>query len=427
MYLTDRFRLVSDDERAERSDHARRSRVAAPVVLLGAVSLFTDISSESVSAILALYLTTVVGLGPLAYGFVDGMYQGVSAVCRLAGGWLADRTDRPRRVALAGYALSAATRLLLIPVHTVAAITALLGVDRLGKGIRTAPRDAMIAASTRPGALGRAFGVHRALDTAGAVIGPIVAFLILDALPGEYRAVFVVSFAAAVIGLAILWLLVPDVRLRRVTGDGGHPAPEPAETMSVRTMLRRPDARRLLVVIAVLGLLTVGDGFIYLALQRRDDLAIKYFPLLYVGTNLAYMLLAYPLGRLADRIGRMPVFLAGHVALLTAYLAAGGGIHAAAMTIGCLVLLGGYYAATDGQLAALASRFADAPARATAIGAAQTVQAAARFGSSVLFGAMWSVAGQRSALLLTAGFLAGAIVGTAWFWCRDDSRREVAA
>jgi MFS family permease len=413
MYLTDRR------PSGPRSAGRGAGRVATTVVLMGTVSLFTDISSESISAILALYLTTVIGLGPLAYGFVDGIYQGVSSLVRILGGWMADRSDHPKWVAAAGYGLSMLTRLALLPAHTLATITTVIGVDRLGKGVRTAPRDAVIAASASPDGLGRAFGVHRTFDTAGALIGPFLAFAILASLPGKYDAVFVVSFGAAVVGFAVLLLLVPDVRPRRDEFPPAIAAPRlrAQPVPPVRAALRNARFRRVVLAVAILGPLTISDGFLYLALQHRDDLAIKYFPLLYVGTNFAYLALAYPLGRLADRIGRARVFMTGHLALLLAYLGAGGPVSGTAVTIGCLFLLGTYYAATDGQLSALTSPLFEASGRGTAIATAQTALAIARSASSLMFGALWAATSQDFALIIVAIALATAIP-VAWIVLR---------
>src|SRR6185437_6411023 len=193
------------------------------------------------------------------------------------GGWLADRGDHPKWVAFFGYGLSAITRLALIPAAGLASITTVITVDRLGKGVRTAPRDALITAASDPDSLGRAFGVHRALDTLGAVIGPLLAFAILQAVAGhspqlaDFHAIFVISFAAAVIGLAVLLLVVPDIRPRRQAQVPSQPAARP-------TLALLADRRFALLILAttVLGVLTVGDGFVYLALQKRDDLAINY-------------------------------------------------------------------------------------------------------------------------------------------------------
>jgi nitrate/nitrite transporter NarK len=197
VYLSDRPRQATVGDAASAGTTKGR-RVGSTVVLLGLVSLFTDISSESVSAVLPLYLTAVLGLTPLAYGLVDGLYQGVSALVRILGGWLADRADRPKWVAFVGYAVSAVTKVGLIFAQGLGAVTTVITLDRLGKGLRTAPRDAIIAAATPEASLGRAFGVHRALDTTGAAIGPLVAFSILWLVPGDYRAVFIASLAAAV-------------------------------------------------------------------------------------------------------------------------------------------------------------------------------------------------------------------------------------
>lgn len=399
--------------------------MTSTVVLLGLVSMLTDVSSESVNAVLPIYLATVLGLGPLGYGFVDGLYQGVSTLVRVAGGWLADAYDRPKWVAFAGYALSAASRVALLAAQGVAVVAAVVTVDRLGKGLRTAPRDALISTATPADDLGHAFGVHRAMDTAGALVGPLVAFAVLMAVPQGYHAVFVVSFAFAVAGLAVLGFLVPDLRRRgeastSVDGNGPARAPSPGEAagsaatapatrLEWRLLTTDPSMRRLLLGAGVLAVLTIGDGFLYLALQDRDDLAARFFPLLYVGTNAVYLALAVPLGRLADRVGRARVLVLGHLSLLGAYVCALGALGGPVGTLGCLALLGSFYAATDGVLAALASRLVPPPLRATGIAAAQTVVAGGRLVASLLFGLAWTLTSRDQAVLGLALVLAAAI------------------
>ena len=412
MYMTDRPRADTTAAAPPASPKA----AGRTVVLLGLVSLLTDVSSESVSAVLPLYLTAVLGLSPLAYGFVDGLYQGVSAVVRILGGWLSDRADRPKWVAFAGYGLSAVTKVGLLAAQGLGPVTAVITVDRLGKGLRTAPRDALIAASTPPSSLGRAFGVHRALDTTGAAIGPLLAFALLWLVPGDYSAVFVASLAAAVTGLALLLLLVPDLRPRR---DRVTTAAAPAPP-SLR-LLRRGRFGRLTLAAAVLGLLTISDGFLYLSLARRDDLAATWFPLLFVGTNLAYLALAVPLGRLSDRWGRARVLVGGHLLLLGAYLCAAGPVGGLPATLSCLFLLGAFYAATDGVLAALTSTLVPPEVRASGIATTQTVVAAARFASSVGFGSLWLWLGRGPAVYAVAAALVVA-VPLAWWLLRDVER-----
>ncbi|GIH12941.1 MFS transporter [Rugosimonospora africana] len=392
-------------------------RVATTVFLLGVVSMLTDVSSEMVNAVLPLYLTAEVGMGLVAYGFVDGLYQGVSALLRIAGGYAGDRHDRPKWVAVTGYGISAASRLAMLPAHGLASITGVITADRLGKGLRTAPRDALIADVTEPGMLGRAFGVHRTLDTLGAAIGPLVAFAVLEAVPDGYSSIWVVSFAVAVVGVAVLVLAVPD---RRTGGGAARPAARELLRVMVSARLRGP-----LIACALLGFFTVGDGFLYLSLQRRDGFAALWFPLLYVGTNISYLCLAVPLGRLADRIGRTPVFLGGHLLLFAVYLVAALPSAGTAWTVVTLLLLGVFYAATDGVLSALVSRLIPAGTRGSGLASAQTVQVLARFGSSVAFGVLWTLAGPRDALLIAATLLAAAIP-VAWWLLRDTGDAEPA-
>jgi MFS family permease len=411
MYITVRDPALGDGaDGAEPTPVDRmKRRVASTVILLGVVSLLTDVSSEMVNAVLPLYLTAELGIGLLAYGFVDGVYQGVSAFVRILGGYAGDRARRPKWVAVFGYGISAVSRIAMLGAGSFAVVTAVVTADRLGKGVRTAPRDALIADASDPATLGRSFGVHRALDTVGAAAGPLLAFALLALTPREYNPIFVVSFAVAMVGVAVLVLFVPD---RRV-GAG-------KAALSLRVLVRTvagPALRRPLLAAGMLALLTVGDGFIYLSLQRRDDFAALWFPLLYVGTNVAYLVLAIPMGRLADRIGRAKVLVGGHLALLVAYLLAALPVGGWGLTLASLLLLGSFYAASDGVLAALVSRLVPAETRGSGLAAAQTVVVLARFASSLLFGALWVGLGRQPALLVVAAALTGAIP-VAWLLLR---------
>jgi len=376
----------------------RGSRVAANVVLLGLVSLFTDLSQEMVVAVLPLYLTLQLGLTPFAFGIVDGLYGGATAVVRLLGGIVADRGGRYKEVAGAGYGLSALSKLGLVSVSSAAPLAGLLMLDRLGKGIRTAPRDALISLSSDRASLGRSFGVHRALDTVGALLGPLVAFVLLARLADPYDSIFMISFAVSLIGLGILVLFV---RNRRPDGaDDEH-----GERASLRAALRllaAPRFRTVVLVGAGLGLLTISDAFVYVVVQREGDVEPHWFPLLFFGTAVAYLALAVPFGRLADRVGRGRVFLGGHVALLGVYallLAADLGSLA---VLAILVLLGVYYAATDGVLMALASAVLPGGLRTSGLALVTTATALSRFVSSLAFGALWSASGADGAVLVFA-------------------------
>jgi MFS family permease len=383
-------------------------RLSPVIIWLGVVSMMTDISSESVAAILPLYVTGYLGLSTIAFGVIDGINQGASAIVRIGAGWVSDRTGHPKYVAVAGYGLSMLARVGFVVAGGFWAIAAIVAGDRIGKGIRTAPRDAMISAEAQPEYLARSFGVHRMLDNIGAAAGPLIAFLILMLIPNGFSTVFGVSLAFAVIGVAVLLLVVPDrLRLMRQDRDRSRPAARWAQLRWSR--LREPGLIRLMIAAGLLGVLTIGDGFIYLLLQHRESFAIQWFPLLFVGTNAAFLLFAVPIGRIADRWGKVPVFLAGHGALLACYLLAGLPAAGIAATIGCLLLLGLFYAATDGVLAALVSQLATPDRLGTALGTAQTVVAVSRMAAASGFGVLWYTAGPGTAIAIVAVLLAAAL------------------
>ncbi|MCX5582655.1 MFS transporter [Streptomyces erythrochromogenes] len=372
--------------------------VPGTVFALGLVSLVTDVSAEMVTAVLPLYLMAGLGMSPLAFGALDGLHQGATALLRLAGGRISDRTRRHKLVAGTGYALSAACKAALLAVTTPWSVAAVLAADRTGKGLRTAPRDALISFAVPPGMQGRAFGVHRALDTAGALLGPLAAFGVLWVAVDGYAAVFTVSCCVAVLGVVMLALFVREAP--------APAAPRACAPPPVRSLLRIAGLRRLCLTAAVLGLFTVGDAFLYLLLQRRLDLSAAYFPLLPVGTAAVFLLAAVPVGRLADRVGRGRVFLGGHAALLGACLLLLAPLPAGALVVvGVPALLGLFYAATDGVLMAAAGPLLPAGLRTTGLAVLQTAQALARFGGSVLFGAAWTVWGPGAALAGAAGGL----------------------
>lgn len=391
------------------------ARVSSIVITLGIVSMLTDVSSESTAAVLPIYVTGALGLSTIAFGFIDGLYQGVSAVVRIAGGWAADAGDQPKWIAFLGYGLSALARIALLFATGFGALLAIVTADRLGKGLRTAPRDALIATASQPNNLARSFGVHRMLDTVGAAAGPLLAFLVLMVVPDGYHVVFMMSLAFAVVGVIVLGLLVPNLRpraerararTRRTTSTDASEDSESTQRRFSWKQLKDARLRRLLLISALLGLLTIGDGFVYLLLQSRDGFAAQWFPLLYVGTNVAFLALAIPIGRLADRVGRARVFVIGHLALLGAYLCAIAPSLGAVTTVACLVLLGAFYAATDGILAALAANCTPVDARATGIASAQTVVAVARLIASTGFGLLWFTVGPSSAVLIVSVGLA---------------------
>ena len=383
-------------------------RVNRTVVLLGLTSLLTDISSEMVATVLPLYLVFVGGFSPLAFGVIDGIYNGATALVRLASGFAGDRWSRHKEVAATGYGLSALCKLLLVGVGTaVSAIGAVVLLDRIGKGIRTAPRDAMISLATPRDELGAAFGVHRAMDTVGAMLGPVIAFAILAVAPLAFDSIFLVSFCLGILGFGVLVLLV-DGRARA----RGAKAPEKAPALrDAFGLLKVPRYRALLVAGGALSLATASDAFVFLALQEELDLGTSLFPLLFVGSAGTYMVLAVPLGRLSDRIGRGRVLLGGYALLLGVYALLLAPVGGALLLAGVLGLLGAYYAATDGVLMALGSAVVPDAVRGSGLALLGTTTSLARLVASVAFGALWTLWGIETAFacfgaaLLAAGAL----------------------
>jgi hypothetical protein len=357
-----------------------------------------------VSTVLPLYLVVYLGLTPLQFGLVDGLYQGVTALVRLIGGAAADRSRRHKEIAAVGYGLSAVCKIGLSVASAWPTLAGVLAVDRMGKGMRTAPRDALISLTTSPANLGIAFGVHRAFDSTGALLGPLVALAILALQPDRFDVVFIASFSFAVVGLAVLLLFVENPQVDACDRQHGDPT-EPAlsKVISARGLVG------LTVAAGLLSLATVSDAFIYLLLQRHAQFDAALFPLLYVGTASSFLLFAIPLGRISDRVGRDITLLAGYALLPPIYLMAAQSQITGPTIVACLVLLGCYYAMTDGVLMALASESCRPERRASGLAIVTTVTSGARLVAPVLFGALWT----RYDASMAAHAFAGALL-VAW-------------
>lgn len=400
-----------------------RPHVSRNVVALGFTSLLTDVSSEMVATVLPIYLVLYLGLTPLQFGLVDGLYHGMTALLRLAGGFASDRTRRDKEVAAVGYGASALCRIGLLGAGGAwPVIAAIVAVDRAAKGLRAAPRDALISLSSGRAGLATSFGVHRALDSTGAMLGPLVALAILSAAPDAYDLVFVASFAVAVVGFGVLWLFVRSARGLALDRD----APlRPGRAM--RSLLATRGFAGLTCAGTLLGLATVSDGFLYLVLQQRTGLNPGLFPLLYVGTAGSFLLLALPAGMLADRFGRRTTFLAGHGVLLLAYLTAAVGDVSLSNLMVCILLLGGYYALTEGVLMALASAMLPPEVRGTGLALLTTATSLGRLAASIAFGAAWAAYGPTQALVwfLIALGCATVLAAAALRGSRDHGARDM--
>ncbi|RPI94185.1 MAG: MFS transporter [Chloroflexi bacterium] len=408
------YPIDSDLIKNKRKDLRSRAMwvgVGSNVFFLGLTSLLTDISSEMVTATLPLYLLLTLRLAPLQFGLIDGINQGASILVRVASGLIADRWRRTKEVATAGYAFSAVCRIgLLLVGRNWLALSGVVLLDRIGKGIRTGPRDAMIAGSVPSERLATAFGVHRAMDTAGAMLGPLVATGLLALTPGAYDVVFIVSLCFAIVGVAVIGLLVQSPA---PASDAPAVDSPPVSSQIIGQLLARPNFRALVLISSALALTTLSDNFIFLVLQRKLSLSLNLFPLLYVGVALIYMVLAIPMGRLADRWGRRYVFLAGYGLLAVVYsLLLLPGLPQS-LSFGILLLQGLYYAATDGVLAALASAVLPEQWRTTGLAIMSTGIGLARLLASFGYGALWTYIGPNQALSI---FLIGLSITVLLAW-----------
>jgi MFS family permease len=375
---------------------------------LGFTSLLTDISSEMVHSLLPVYLVMHLHMSPLQFGAIDGIYNGMAvALLALAGGFFADRTRRPREVAAIGYSVSTMCKLLLIAAGAVwSSIAAVVALDRIGKGIRTAPRDALISLCNPANSLATAFAVHRALDAGGALLGPVIAFVLLSQLPGSFDPIWLTSFVFALLGLAVLWLFVQNPTKQETSHR-----PEFSWGMITAQSGRR--FWTLAVVGALLSVMTLSDGFFYLLLQKRTGLAIGFFPLFYVATACAYMLLSVPCGRIADRFGRKLVFFSGYAALGLIYclllFSSGSNLLWCGIS---LFLFGLYYAATEGVLTAMISAIVPAEFRTSGLALLGTMVNVGKLASSLLFGWLWQTWGtQRAVSAVAIGLIMVVLLG----------------
>ena len=404
MYGGDWLKRLTEFVRDARSP--RRLAVPANVWGLGVTSLLTDVSSEMVLSVLPAYLVMTGGLAPLALGVAAGVHEGGPMLAAWAGGLIADRSGRRKLTAGSGYALSAICRLgwFALSGRTITAIAALVLFDRVGKALRTAPRDAMISLSVPRSQLATAFGVHRALDAAGAALGPVLAFVLLWRLPRRYDVIFFASFVVAVLGVVALALLVDEAP------QGGDAGAERIHLASRDLFAVFSDAavRPVLILATAFALVTISDAFIYLLLVQRSDAGPQWIPLLYTGTAVSFLALAVPVGYLADRIGGRSVFVFGHLLLVLAYAAAFGGFNAWPWNaVTCVALLGAYYACSDGVLVGLASSVLPAAARAVGLAWVATGVSVGRLCSAIVFGVLWTRAGDRIAV---AAFTAALIL-----------------
>ena len=365
------------------------------VIALGLVSLCMDASSELIHSLLPLFLVAGLGAGAGVLGIVEGIAEATASLMRVFAGVFSDRVGRRKPLILAGYGLAALSKPLFPLASGVGAVLLARVVDRIGKGIRGAPRDALLADVTPPALRGAAFGLRQSLDTVGAVIGPLAAVFLMTMLDGDIRAVLWVAVLPAALAVLLIVVLVHEP-------EDTRPAPRPAASLHRNEIAALPRAFwRVALLGSLLSLARFSEAFLLL---RASDmgLAAARVPLVLAALNVAYALSAWPLGHVSDRLGRGRLMVIGLAMLVLADLLLA--LDAGWWVFGAGILLWGLHmGATQGAIAALVADVAPAPLRGTAFGVLHCSSAVALLAASAIAGGLWSAIGAP------ATFAAGAL------------------
>ena len=391
---------MSDEASTERRP-ARPATIPRPVWFLGWTSLFTDAATEMIYPLLPIYLSRVLGAGALSLGIIEGIAEGVNSILKVASGWWSDRRGRRRPLVILGYSLSGAARPLIALAGSWVHVLLIRAIDRTGKGIRGAPRDAMLAQFADASSRGRIFGFHRAMDHTGAIVGPLVATAFLFFLPGEYRLLFALTAVPGAIAVAMLFLVrepdTPraDARPRASASDA---APANAHDLHPARLPKRLWA--VLGVILVFSLGNSADAF--LLLRLTDALgAATYVPLLWGLLHVVKASLSTWGGGLSDRIGRKRVIVVGWGIYALVYI----GFATASSTVGFVswfLLYGVYFALAEGAEKALVADLTPAGRHGTAFGYYNATLGLGTLAASVVFGLVYERIGPSAAFSMGA-------------------------
>jgi len=374
----------------------RWREIPGGVWALGLVSLLMDLSSEMIHALLPLYLVAAFGASMLTVGIIEGIAEATALIVRIFSGALSDWLGRRKLLAVLGYGLAAVTKPIFPLAPTIGWLFAARFVDRIGKGIRGAPRDALIADLSPASVRGASFGLRQSLDTVGAFLGPLVAIALMLLTRDNFVLVFWIAAIPAFVCVAVLVLLVREPS-------------RPAEHQRAAVPFTRMQLARLGVsfwfvvgLAAVFTLARFSEAFLLLRAQSAG-LALAWVPAMLVVMNVVYALAAWPAGELSDRFGRFGVLTGGFAVLIVADLVLAFGTGIAAVTLG-IALWGLHMGLTQGLLAALVADTAPAALRGTAFGLFNLVTGLAMLAASILAGALWDAMGPQ------ATFVAGAVI-----------------
>jgi MFS family permease len=371
--------------------------VPRPVWLLGWVSLATDAASEAIYPLLPFFLTQVLGAGAVSLGVVEGAAEAVSSLLKIGSGRLADRSRAKRPLVLVGYVLSSAVRPLIALAQTWLQVFAVRFVDRVGKGIRGAPRDAMLASFAASSTRGQVYGFHRAMDHAGAVIGPLLATAFLFFYPGEYRTLFALAIIPGAIAVVLIFFVREDPNPKSLKPNSLNPkSPDPQSP----DLLPR-EFTSFMVVMSVFTLGNSTDAFLLLKLTEVAGSA-TYVPLMWAALHVVKSGMSVTGGRWSDRVGRRKVIAAGWLVYAAVY--AGFAVAASLpVLLAWFLVYGLYFGLTEGTEKALVADLAPASRRGHAFGVFTAVQGLGSLAASVLFGVLYTTEGPGVAFGVGAG------------------------
>jgi len=379
------------------------------VIVLGTVSFLTDVSSEMIFPILPVFLTTILGVGKEAIGLIEGIADSAASLLDIFVGYWSDNGQRKKFV-IAGYGLSSISKLGIALASTWPVFLVARGVERIGKSIRTSPRDAIIAASSDKKTRGKAFGLHRAMDTLGAVIGPAVAYVILAWLGSTetgYRAIFYLALIPAFLAVAVIWFFVKEPKEKAVPESEREKAKKIGFWQKLK--LLRGDYRRFLLVSCLFSLAYFSFA---LLIVRASEIGISAgnILLIYMLYNIVYMVFSVPVGQLSDKIGRKPVIIASF--FLYALIVAGFVFATDFWQVAALFAVYGIFVTTDESVnKAYISDMVNEKERGIALGAYNTAVGAVYLPASAVFGALWAGFGAPAAF--GAAAVVAAIAGVA--------------
>ena len=379
---------------------ARRAlpRLGRNVLVLAAVSFLTDVSSEIIYPLLPIFLTTVLGAGAAAIGAIEGAAETTSALLKLASGWWSDRVSRRKPLVVAGYALASIARPLVAIAQSATQVLAIRITDRVGKGIRGSPRDALIAESVDPSIRGRAFGFHRAADHAGAVVGPLIAFVLLQSKSVDLRTVFLLAAIPGLLSVVVLAVGVREV-------PRAIPAPSGTATASPPPLERAGLGRRFWVFLGAVFLFTLGNSTDAFLILRANQLGVPValVPILWAALHVVKSASSTPGGALSDRVGRKPLILAGwslYAAVYFAFGAATQSWHAWAL----FLTYGLFFGMTEGTERAMVADLVGRERRGTAYGWFNLAVGIGALPASLMFGLVWDRYGPARAFQMGAVF-----------------------